>query len=106
MSEQQGDPQIALVELYDAALPHVYGYLLSRRRRQQLGGPHGRGLPRRRRRGAATGPADGIAARLIGTARHTAGGDAGGVQTRSYGLEALCADDQGVRFYLGELLSS
>ncbi len=36
----------------------------------------------------------------------TAGGDAGGPQTRSYGLEALCEDDQGVRFYLGELLSS
>jgi len=36
----------------------------------------------------------------------TAGGDAGGDEIRSYGLEALCADDQGVRFYLGELLSS
>lgn len=33
----------------------------------------------------------------------TAGGEAGEPQTRSYGLEALCSDDQGVRFYLGEL---
>ncbi|MDQ3610396.1 MAG: sigma-70 family RNA polymerase sigma factor [Actinomycetota bacterium] len=39
MSEQaaeQGDPRRALLELYDAALPHVYGYLLSRCRRQHL----------------------------------------------------------------------
>lgn len=32
-----------------------------------------------------------------------AGGEAGEPQTRSYGLEALCADDQGTRFYLGQL---
>ncbi|HEX2192676.1 MAG TPA: sigma-70 family RNA polymerase sigma factor [Acidimicrobiales bacterium] len=25
-----GDPRVALVELYDVALPHVYGYLLAR----------------------------------------------------------------------------
>lgn len=32
-----------------------------------------------------------------------AGGEAGEPQARSYGLEALCADDQGTRFYLGQL---
>ena len=39
MSEQpvdQGDPRRALLGLYDTALPHVYGYLLSRCRRRQL----------------------------------------------------------------------
>lgn len=33
---EQGDPRLALLELYDTALPQVYGYLLSRCRRQQL----------------------------------------------------------------------
>ncbi len=31
-----GDPRAALVELYDAALPHVYGYLLDRCGRKAL----------------------------------------------------------------------
>lgn len=33
---EQGDPRLALLEVYDTALPQVYGYLLSRCRRQQL----------------------------------------------------------------------
>jgi len=39
VSEQrpaQSEPGLALLELYDTALPQVYGYLLSRCRRQQL----------------------------------------------------------------------
>lgn len=32
-----------------------------------------------------------------------AGGSTGQPQTRPYGIEALCADDQGTRFYLGQL---
>ncbi len=31
-----GDPGAALVELYDVALPHVYGYLLARSGRTAL----------------------------------------------------------------------
>ena len=33
---ETGDPGIALLSLYDAALPQVYGYLLSRCGRQPL----------------------------------------------------------------------
>jgi uncharacterized glyoxalase superfamily protein PhnB len=33
----------------------------------------------------------------------TAGGSAGEVERRPYGLEALCRDDQGLPFYLGQL---
>lgn len=32
----QGDPRAALLELYDVALPHVYGYLLTRCGRKAL----------------------------------------------------------------------
>jgi uncharacterized glyoxalase superfamily protein PhnB len=33
----------------------------------------------------------------------TAGGEAGEIERRPYGLEALCRDDQGLPFYLGQL---
>ena len=33
----------------------------------------------------------------------TAGGEAGEIDQQSYGLSALCRDDQGLPFYLGQL---
>jgi uncharacterized glyoxalase superfamily protein PhnB len=33
----------------------------------------------------------------------TAGGEAGGIDRQAYGLSALCRDDQGLPFYLGQL---
>ena len=33
----------------------------------------------------------------------TAGGEAGGIERQSYGLSALCRDDQGLPFWLGQL---
>jgi predicted enzyme related to lactoylglutathione lyase len=33
----------------------------------------------------------------------TAGGQAGEIERQSYGLSALCRDDQGLPFYLGQL---
>jgi predicted enzyme related to lactoylglutathione lyase len=33
----------------------------------------------------------------------TAGGEAGKIERQSYGLSALCRDDQGLPFYLGQL---
>jgi hypothetical protein len=33
----------------------------------------------------------------------TAGGEAGDIERQSYGLSALCRDDQGLPFWLGQL---
>jgi len=33
----------------------------------------------------------------------TAGGEAGGIDRQAYGLSALCRDDQGLTFWLGQL---